>query len=254
METIKIYHYLNKKLKPIDYGLGDKFYPVYVRLLIGREVYRFRSPAFNTGKGWLDYYVDLENINDDDKNKIKNETKLIRFIVENSEKLDENKSIVDNIKILNTTILHILDIDYHITYFNTNEDGTGGINYFDFIDNFFCSFLEYKTNIDNKFFTAKKLMHTIWDYQFLNDEFLKYIPIIEIRERYIIAKKMVEFIDTKYTNEVFNIYEWYFNNGKSNFLDFMTDVNIDKNLLNNIIESIDYNCKIRLFEADLEDL
>lgn len=86
METIKINHYLNKKLKPIDYGSGNA-YPVYIRVLYGREVMRFKSiflSAKNNISHLPSYYTDEDFKNTEELHPIlEKEKEIIKYLLEN---------------------------------------------------------------------------------------------------------------------------------------------------------------------------
>lgn len=249
--TIKITHYLNKKLKPINWGIeNEDFFPVYVRVLYGREVMRFRSPAFNTGDNVFDYFSDEQLKSEKTQNKIINETTLIKFILTNFDKLDQSLSIVENINILNHSIIELFELDFWITYFNQNSDGTGGINYFDYINEYVCELLETKTDIQSKFFLSKGIMNNLNTYIYLDDSVSDYIPNHKLKTMFLIGKRIAEFNKSYFSEKKkFNIYEWCFNSGKSKFLEFVkSDLKkIDNKILSYIIEGIDFNCEIRLF-------
>lgn len=165
METIKITHYLNKKLKPIDYGSGNA-YPVYIRVLYGREVMRFKSILLsekNKISELPSYYTDedFENI-DEIKPILEREKEIIKYLLENKntfEKIDIPKLVFFFADKFND-ILSIIKIKNYNHIYNIQSD--------------FINYIIADKNIDKRIFYESDLLRDLEFYFYLdNFNFIK---------------------------------------------------------------------------------
>lgn len=255
MSDLTITHYINKKLKPYFTGI-ENIYPVYVRILKGREVLRIKSPLIS-GNKIFSYFTENDLINDIELQKtIINETKLIKFVLNNVDLIEKQNNEVINI--LNQNICNeILNIDLSITYFEQYK--IKDPNFFNVLKSYLSKYLSKNTNINEVFFYNNIIINNSADYEKLTN--ISFIEDPIIYEIFNIVVQLREFEKKFYTTPIntispytsekpLNIYEWYFNNGKINFINFVDDKIKRSEHFKKIIDSIDFNCKIRLFDND----
>lgn len=256
MSEISVTHYLNKKLKPFFTGI-ENTYPVYSRILVSREVLRIKSPLA-TGDKIFSYFNETDFSNDSElKKTLLNETKLLKFIIKNDNLFKKN-NISELVSTLNINICNeILNIDLHLSYFESFpiEDP----NFFNIIKFYLSEYLANKSNIDVNFFLNNINIQNTSDYKKLQQT--DFIKDKDIQEIYDIVIELREFEKLSYTIPVekllpytsekpLNIYEWFYNDGKQKFIDFASDKIKESKHFTSIINSIDYNCQIRIFDDE----
>ena len=141
MSEITIKHYLNKKLKPYFNGFENQ-YPVYVRIINGREVIRIKSVIANKGNKLFDYLTDDDLKNPDNIKLFEIEAKIIKYIFENLEKYINDVGITIS-DIIKSFIDDVILSFYNAIFIEFDEE----INKF-----------ENKTLSDNFSFSFKKFV------------------------------------------------------------------------------------------------
>lgn len=107
--TIKINHYLNKNLKPIINNKGNQ-YPIYIRILHGRNVMRIKSVLIPKYFKVFNYFNDFDFENNNIlKNIIEKEQRIIKYILESGNTIFIN-NISDTISFFSMPILEVLYI------------------------------------------------------------------------------------------------------------------------------------------------
>lgn len=222
MGKITVKHYLNKRLKPIDFENGELFYPVYVRILWGREVIRLKSVIANQTGKFTDYLKEEQFNNSTNSSLFKIETKIIEYIFSNHEnhvKKKEN-SLSDIIEQFTLKILDILSTTIYCEFDNISTvfKSDSFEDNFSFsvkkhlaksINNLNLNFIEKSINIDFEKFNL------IEDFKFIKND-------ISLKNICEIIKEIRLFEDKFYSKEIpLNAYEWLINDGYENFLKFV---------------------------------
>lgn len=261
MNKVKVNHYLNKKLKPFNTGITDTF-PVYVRILIGRNVLRIKSPLLSSGDKWSTYFDDEDfNNNAELNDTLTIETKLIKFIINNIDKF-KTENLTELVRNLSISICNeLLDIDLYL-YTHCFEDVNIEPSFFNVLKLYLSEYLSKKTNIEKEFFYNNIDIQNTSDYKIIKK--IDFIKNNEIKHLFNIVVLLREFEELNYTitdrkknapyktKKPLNIYEWCFNGAKQKFIDFVDEETKESQIFKNIINSIDFNCKIRIFELKEE--
>ena len=234
MRTLKITHYLNKKLKPYSDREGN-YYPVYVRILLGSEVHRIKSPTFDTGIKWEDYQSDesfkLQEIQD----KIACESNLLKYAYTNS-LVFEKYNLNDIIKGLSVNLID-----------NNLQNTLDPYGFFEIMLDSLASLLYDKTGISKMYFLENIKIHNLRDYKYL-------ISNIEFKntDTNFIFNLIILFIKFEIDHftpaKPLNCYEWYYNNAKEKFLIECKDIDQQNRIFKWVIGNIDRWCKINIFK------
>lgn len=245
MKTLKISHYLNKKLKPITLG-DENYYPLYVRVLWGREVYRFKSVIIESYENhfFRHYLSEKDLLKDEYLQLITVENDIIEYIFNNSEYYFKNNmsisSIIEqfNLKVLDTFSNAVyLEFDERIKDF-TNET---------MLDNFSFNFIKYLFNgiIINKNFIEKSMK-----IDFNNFDLIEDFSFIKNNEILIISKSARELkrFEKKYYSKDFplNAYEWKIKNGYDNFINFVSLDLRENNIFKTLMRDINNYLKVNI--------
>lgn len=240
MKTIKISHYINDKLKPLIDG-KDKKYPVYVRVLLGREVMRFKSGIGSDGKN-TEYHSKASFSNDEILPlKIANEEKLISYAVNNLLDWDQPRYLPAIVRVLQNNVIDELSIILNITQFPIARsfESKYNPNFFEALDNTLAAFLYVKTGIRKDFFTDKQLLSDIRLYPALPDGFKSSIPYEDIKQLFLLATEFSLFEVEQYSDvRPLNTFEWRYNNGQSDFIKRLPIALLSSSAVTTCIESL----------------
>lgn len=218
MSKITVKHYLNNKLKPEIEDKKEK-YPVYVRVTHERKNLRFRSVICPN------YYTEKEVLSSSTIKLLDYETEIINFIITKNLK-NENESLVDVLELLNSQIKYFTDM---IIYDRNIKDNL-------------VKFISKKTKLDNE------ILNDIINVSYIDT--VKVIKQLDTeifenpveKNKIIFYKGLIKYFES--LENLLNIYEWKYKNGKENFITFFK--NNTKNFdFKTEIEDIDNRIKLR---------
>jgi hypothetical protein len=222
ISKITVKHYLNTDLKP----KLNNLYPIYIRIAFERKNYKIRSVLL-TGYRDLNYNFNNEN----SKKSIEYETKIILYIIENLKSKYEISKILPR---LTKDIVDLIKSEFYTDIaFNTDIHNE--------VKNELSNIISEKVKIERQFLDSiLKIDNNT------NNDFYKYfdsklITNIEFNKYAEFIKALLDFIDLNYSKksiygyrfESLNCYEWKYNRGNLNFLEYCNKIN--KNFDNEIL-------------------
>lgn len=219
MTTLKINHYLNTKLKPFDRGDGKLAYPVYVRILWGREVIRIKSILANRREKLDDYLTKMEFDLLNNKGVFDVEIEIIKHIHKNvNSKVSLQEIIKMYLQPMTNIVSNAIYIEFDIEFKNY------GI--LEFEDNFRSSIRKYLIDSlqnNNSRFIEKSISIKIENFDLIdNFDFLKKDPKLKTICEIV---KYIAVFDQKFysSKDPLNLYEWTINNGSGKFNSFISE-------------------------------
>lgn len=218
MEKITIKHYLNKKLKPIKTGDNDNLFPVYVRILWGREVIRIKSVIANQKSKIEDYLTDKQFNEKENTDLFIIETKIIKHIFNNVEhfKLYEDFTISNLIEKFTKSMFDEINNTLYLDLNKISNNYNDTNSFWEIVSDHLCNSIENK----NIAFIEKSLNIDVRNFDLIeNFDFIKKDEDLKIVCETI--KELKQF-ETKFYSESnpLNVYEWSINNGLEKFIQF----------------------------------
>lgn len=235
MKTLKISHYLNKNLKPFNDGVND-CYPVYIRVLWGREVIRIKSIFFNRSDKTNDYLSEKEFESRNSLNLFETEKKIITHIFENGDQYfsSEETNLSDLIAYFTRPIIEIFSSAVYL-YFST-ETPKGFDEPFDF----FSKKLVENLQNENAKFLEKSIKIDVANFGLIKDfSFIKDSP--ELKVIFETLKELNIFIAKFYNDEKpLNVYEWLLNGGVTMFSQFVKPAIRNSKIFEKLINEVSF--------------